>query len=231
MNVIGLIVQKTDGSLVQMAAQAVETPLTKTKELAGPFNVEFNLNDKKGEHEFKGRALIGAEEIIIGLETYPIAAHTKKAESARGNILKYILELNDRGEYEILKMEPRKMFSKGKMVVLRIYQGSVTAYLLEEDGTSWVIPFYNFYESGAICMGNLRLNGSPLAQAFQVLCSMTTPHETWDKKKYQINFRAKDDRVIETEGRMINNGPIDLPEMKEYNQRLLAAEVIGTLTP
>jgi len=234
MEVLTLLMRQPDGRTVQVPlvpakGQEIEMP----EHLAGPFEFTFTLGDERGVHEFESRLLMNEKDFVIAFKQFPVFASITK-ELTHNTILEQVAEYEqDDSPLQVLTLDVEKLYTNGQWLVMSVSGGSVTAFIATEKGETFVIPFYNFYESGAICTGGVNLEGKCWKDLFALIGSRTTPHKTWSAKLYHagMGFRPKEGRIVEDHGRKIKNGPIDLPEQKENVRRLLRSTIIGKLTP
>lgn len=229
---MALLAQRPDGrlamhKLVPMEEEIVDLP----EHMAGPFVFEFSIGDSTGLKDFQGRVLINDAGFVIAFKNFPVMAATIE-ELLPEALIERITEREGNGStLKLLTLDVAETFLKGEWLVISQQEahGGLLAFLADESGKTYTLPFYNFYENGTVCTGTIELGGGPWQRIQNILTSRTTPHATFSDKS--LKFRPKEGRVIKDDGGKVKNKAIDLPEVRELVKRLVCHKPIGKIQP
>lgn len=224
--------RRPDGTAVlHQIVPTEEQVIAMPEHMAGPFLFQFGIADNDGMHNFEGRVLVNDEGFVMAFSKFPVLAAVSQELHPTAIIEKITESESDYSPIKVLTLDVAATFLKGNHIVISQQRngGELLAFIADESGKTYTLPFYNFYENGTVCTGTLDLYGEVWQRIQNLLTSRTTPHRTYGERG--VEFRPKDGQIIKDAGGKMKNVALDLPEVRPLITRLMTKKPIGKIQP
>lgn len=221
----------TDASGKTYAARLEPSQLEEfqpAKSFVGPFRFEFSMDDANGSHDFECDLILNENGFMASFENFPILGRFDEVLMPSW-VEETFLDLFEGPPVQIANLQIDKVYADCKSIVIRHENGkSPMVFVVDKDGQTRSIIFYNFYEDTRICLGGVRLPSEPMMALQNIIASVTKPHATFSR---DLRFRKKGNQIIEQNGGKVNLEKIDLPEVKSELELLLKTKPIAKIRP
>lgn len=147
------------------------------KPMVGPFRYVFSFDTGQGAEDFEATVVMNDASIHAAFTEFPVISSVYSGYDINGPQSR-ICEMRAANTTERVLRLKASLFGKTH-IWISIANGAVMGgtYDTVKKQPS-VLPFYNFYNGGTVCMGNLQMTGKPLDDLNRFLSSYTTPHQT-----------------------------------------------------
>lgn len=208
--------------------EAFRMPLEKLEagvlpaDMAGPFRYRMMLEATNGPQEFDATLMMSSTRLQVAFTEYPVIAKVLDGYNLAGPAL-HFLEYNDRNGVDMVLRLKAAILGKTH-IWLDINAGVITGGTYStKDKKAYVLPFYNFHNHGAVCMGNCGRHNNPLVQLNLFLGSFMTPHHTYAGNH---KFKPSKDKTQVVVDQVPASTPFDFAV-----DRRLFEKPIATITP
>lgn len=194
------------------------------KPRVGVFRYVFSFDTGDGPEDFEATVTMNDSEIHAAFTEFPVISSIYDNYDIMGPQRK-ICEMKATGTKDRVLRLKASLFGKSH-IWITITNGQAM-------GGTWdstkkqphVLPFYNFYNNGSMCMGSLALTGKPLEDLNRLLSAYTTPHATMSDRGCVFK-PCKDMKLIVCD-KAPRADPFDYP----VDRRIFTDKPIATLLP